>query len=53
MSTLALILLVVLVLALFGGYWGSTAYPHYGYGVWSPVGIVIVILLILLFTGRL
>jgi cytosine/uracil/thiamine/allantoin permease len=53
MSTLAIILIVLLVLALFGGYWGTSAYPHYGYGVWSPVGIVLVILVLLFLTGRL
>jgi hypothetical protein len=51
MSLLGIILVVVLLLALFGGYHGTTV----GWGAWgwSPVGIVLVILIILLLTGRL
>jgi hypothetical protein len=51
MSPLALILIVLLILALTGGYFGHNA--GWGPWGWSPVGIIIVILIILLFTGRL
>jgi hypothetical protein len=46
LSTLGLILIIVLIFAIFGGgYWGGYA--------WSPVGLLVVVLLILLLTGRL
>jgi cytochrome c-type biogenesis protein CcmH/NrfG len=51
MSTLWIVLLVVLLLALGGGYYGSNA--GWGPWGWSPVGIVLVILVLLLITGRL
>jgi hypothetical protein len=44
------ILLVVLVLALVGGGFG---YSRYGYAGWSPAGIIVVILLVMFFTGHL
>ncbi len=44
------ILVVVLLLSLVGGGMGHS---RFGYAGWSPAGIIIVILLILLFTGRL
>lgn len=44
------ILLVVLVLSLVGG---GLGHSRLGYAGWSPAGIVVVILLVLLFTGRL
>jgi hypothetical protein len=47
---LMIILLVLLVAALAGGGWGHS---RYGYAGWSPAGILIVILLIMLLTGRL
>lgn len=48
MSTLMIILLVLLVLALFGGGWG---YSRYGYASWSPVGLLVVLLVVLLLVG--
>jgi len=47
---LFIILLVVLVLALGGGGWGHS---RYGYAGWSPAGLIVIILLVLFFTGRL
>lgn len=46
---LMMILLVVLVLSLVGG---GIGHSRYGYAGWSPAAIVLVIALILLFTGR-
>ena len=47
---LLIILLVVFVLALGGGGWGHS---RYGYAGWSPAGIILLVLLVLYFTGRL
>lgn len=44
------ILLIVLVLSLLGGGWGHS---QYGYAGWSPAGIIIVLFIILYFTGHL
>lgn len=44
------ILLVLLVLALVGGGFGHS---RFGYAGWSPAGLVIVVLLVMLFTGNL
>lgn len=49
-SMLLTILLVVLVLALVGGGFGHS---RYGYAGWSPAGIIVVILLVMFFTGHL
>jgi hypothetical protein len=43
------ILLIVLVIALLGG---GLGHSRYGYVGWSPAGIIVVILLLLLFTGH-
>jgi hypothetical protein len=48
LTTLLIILLVVAVL--FGGFGSSRGWGYYG---WSPVGIVVLILVILLLTGNL
>jgi hypothetical protein len=45
---LTIILIVALVMALGGGGWGHS---RYGYASWSPAGLIIVILLVVLFTG--
>jgi len=45
-----LILIVLLVLALGGGAWGHS---RYGYAGWSPLGILVAVLLVLWFTGNL
>jgi Protein of unknown function (DUF3309) len=47
---LTILLIVLLVLALGGGTWGHS---RYGYAGWSPAGIIILVLLLLWFTGRL
>ncbi len=47
---LLIILLVVLVLALGGGGWGHS---RYGYVGWSPAGLILLVLLVLWFTGGL
>ena len=45
------LLIVLLLLAiLFGGYGSRSGWGYYG---WSPVGIIVLILLILLLTGNL
>jgi hypothetical protein len=56
MSPLMLILIVLLIVVLFGGGYGYRSgwntHPYYGPG-FGLVGIIIVVLLILLLTGRL
>jgi hypothetical protein len=47
---LMIILIVLLVLAFAGGGFG---HARYGAAGWSPAGILLVILAILLFTGRI
>jgi hypothetical protein len=44
------ILLVVLVLSLVGGGWGHS---RFGYAGWSPAGLVVLVLVVLWFTGNL
>jgi hypothetical protein len=45
-----IILIVLLAIALGGGAWGHS---RYGYAGWSPAGIILLVLLILFFTGNL
>jgi hypothetical protein len=47
---LMIILIVLLVLALGGGGWG---YSRYGFVGWSPAGLILLVLLIMLLTGNL
>jgi hypothetical protein len=47
---LMIVLLVVVVLALAGGGWGHSRYGAVG---WSPLGLVLVVLLVLYLTGNL
>lgn len=47
---LTIFLIVLLVLALGGGGYGHS---RFGAISWSPLGIIAVILLVMLFTGRL
>jgi hypothetical protein len=47
MSTLVIVLIVLLVLAVFGGAWNNSTVG------WSPVGVILLILLILFLTGNL
>ena len=44
------IVLVLLVLALVGGGFGHS---RYGYAGWSPAGVILVVLVVLFFTGNL
>ena len=47
---LLIVLVVVLLFALGGGGWGHS---RYGYTSWSPAGIIVLVLLVLWFTGNL
>jgi hypothetical protein len=47
---LMIILLVFVVLAIAGGGWGHS---RYGYAGWSPLGIILAVVVVLWFTGRL
>ena len=44
------LIIILLVLALLGG---GIGHSRFGYAGWSPAGILIVILLVLLLTGNL
>jgi hypothetical protein len=44
------ILIVLLVLALVGG---GLGHPRWGYAGWSPLGLILVVLVILMLMGRL
>ena len=43
------ILLLILLIALVGG---GVGHSRYGYAGWSPAGILVVILVVMLFTGH-
>lgn len=47
---LMIVLIVLLVLALGGGAWGHS---RYGFAGWSPAGILVLVLLVMLLTGHL
>ncbi len=47
---LMIILVVLLVLALGGGGWGHS---RFGYASWSPLGLIVIVFLVLYFTGGL
>ena len=44
------LLLLFLVLAVFGGFWGQS---RYGYVGWSPAAVVLAVCVIAYFTGHL
>jgi hypothetical protein len=46
-----MIILIILVVAALAG--GGLGHSRFGYAGWSPAGILIVILLVLYFTGNL
>ena len=51
MDTTTLVVILLIVVLLFGsGYWGYSSRTYYGPGL---VGIIVLVLLILLLTGRL
>ncbi len=52
MSALLLILIVLAVFSLIGGGWGYSQ-PGYGYWSFSPLGLLLVIMLVLFFVGAL
>jgi hypothetical protein len=47
---LLIFLVVLLVLAVGGGGWG---HARYGYVGWSPAGLLVLVLVVLLLTGNL
>lgn len=51
MSTLLIVLLVLIVLGGVGPWWGYSA--GWGHGPVSVVGVILVVLVVLLLTGRL
>ena len=50
MNLLVLLLVLLVVAGLFGGYGSSRGWGYYG---WSPLGVILVLGLILLLTGGL
>jgi hypothetical protein len=44
------IIIVLLLLSLVGGGWGHS---RYGYAGWSPAGLLVIMLVVLWFTGNL
>jgi len=48
-SVMLTILFILLVIALVGG---GLGHSRFGYAGWSPAGLLVVILLVLLFTGN-
>jgi hypothetical protein len=49
--SLGMLLIILLILAVvFGGYGSNRGWGYYG---WSPVGLLVLILLVLLVTGNL
>jgi hypothetical protein len=47
-------LLMILILLLIGSFiFGGIGHSHFGYAGWSPVGIILIILAVLFFTGHL
>jgi hypothetical protein len=50
-SHLLILLVILLVLSLGGGAWGHSR--NWGYAGWSPLGLIVVLLLVLYLTGNL
>ena len=50
MSLLTLLIILLVIAALFGGWGTSRGWGYYG---WSPVGLIVLLLIILLLTGNL
>jgi Sec-independent protein translocase protein TatA len=51
MSLFSILIILIIVALLFGGY-GSTR-DGWGYAGWSPLGLILVIFIVLAFTGAL
>jgi hypothetical protein len=51
--SLVTLLIVLLIIAAVGGFWSNTGGRTVGVYGWSPLGIVLVILIILFVTGNL
>jgi hypothetical protein len=51
--SLMTILIVLLIVAAAGGFWSNTGGRQFGVYGWSPLGVVLVVLLILLLLGYL
>lgn len=47
---LTILLVVLLIMALGGGGWGHS---RFGVASWSPLGLVLLVLLVMYFTGNL
>jgi hypothetical protein len=47
---LLIIFIVLLALTFGGGYWGHS---RYGYSSWSPAGLIVLVFVVLWFTGNL
>lgn len=50
MSVLTLLLILLVAAALFGGYGSRRGWGYYG---WSPVGLIVILVLVLWLTGNL
>lgn len=48
-----LLILVIVVLVLLCGGFGASPYNRYGYGGWSPLGLILAIVVVLYLMGRL
>jgi hypothetical protein len=53
MSLLVILVIVLILLGVFGGTYSSSRYPAWGYWGWSPLGLLIVVLLLLYLTGHI
>jgi len=47
------ILIILLVVAACGGFWSNSGGRTYGSYGWSPLGVIVIILVVLLVTGNL
>lgn len=47
---LTILLIIMIVLAMSGGFWGHS---RWGYAGWSPLGLILIGLLVLWLTGNL
>lgn len=52
MSTVGIVVLVVLLLLFFGA-WPAVGFVNYGYGPSGLVGLLVIVLIVLIVTGRI